>query len=86
MEAKEHNENAIGVYKPATKQSDLKEMLAGHVPIELSHLLKYFLDTNADNELFANVTEKRKREVGLVVPEKLSLFTMKVWIAEVLER
>ena len=40
----EHDENAIGVYKPATKQSDLKKTLTGHVPIELSRLLKNFLD------------------------------------------
>ena len=85
-EAKEHDENAIGVYKPTTKQSDLNKTLAGHVPIELSRLLKNFLDANADNKLFAKVTGKRKREVGLVVPAKFSAFTTELRIAEVLER
>ena len=60
--------------------------LVGHVPIELSRLLKNLLDANADNKLFANVNGKRKREVGLVVPAKFSAFTTELRIAKVLER
>ena len=85
-EAKEHDENAIGVYKLATKQLDLKKTLAGHIPIELSRLLKNFLDANAENKLFEKVTGKRKRKVGLVGLAKFSAFTTELRIAEVLER
>ena len=38
-EAQEHDSNAVGVYL-VTTQSDTKKTLAGHVPIELSHLVK----------------------------------------------
>ena len=60
--------------------------IAKFIPIELSRLLKNFLDANADNKLFAKVTGKRKREVGLVVPAKFSAFTTELRVAEVLER
>ena len=76
-EAKEHDENAIGVYKPpdlkGTKQPNSKKMLAGHIPIELSCLLKNFLSANLENKLFAKVAGKRKREIGLVVPARFSV-------------
>ena len=62
-EAKEHDENAIGVYKPpdskGTKQPNSKKML------ELSRLLKNFLGANVENRLFAEVAGKRKRVIGL---------------------
>ena len=60
--------------------------IAKFIPIDLARLLKNFLDANADNKLFAKVTGKRKREVGLVVPAKFSAFTTELRIAEVLER
>ena len=69
-EAQEHNSNAVGVYL-VTAQSDAKKTLAGHVPIELSHLLKNFLEAEAGNKLCAQVKGKRKREVGLVVPARV---------------
>lgn len=86
-EAEEQDENAIGAYKPptGTKQPNSKT-LAGHVPIELSRLLNNFLGANPDNKLFAKVTGKRKREIGLVVPAKFSAVTTELRIAEVLER
>ena len=82
-EAKEYDANAIGVYviKP-----DANKTLAGHVPIELSHLLSYFLQANAENQLVAQVTGKRKREVGLVVPAKFTAFTPELRNARILER
>jgi len=63
-------------------------MLVGHVPIELSRLLKNFLDANSENtcKLFAQVTGKRRREVGLVVPVKYSALTTKLSTAKILER
>ena len=62
-EAKEHDENAIGIYRP-TKQLDVaneKKTLVGHVPIELSRLMKNFLGENTENKLIAQVTGKRKQ-------------------------
>ena len=62
-EAQEHDSNAVSVYL-VTTQWDAKKTLAGHVPIELSHLLKNFLEAEAGNKLCAQVTGKRKREVS----------------------
>ena len=84
-EAQEHDSNAVGVYL-VTTQSDAKKTLAGHVPIELSHLLKNFLEAEAGNKLCAQVTGKRKREVGLVVPAKFTALTSELRIARILER
>ena len=61
-------------------------LLMGHVPIELSHLLSYFLQANAENQLVAQVTGKRKREVGLVVPAKFTALTPELRNARILER
>ena len=87
-EAKEHDENAIGVYR-ITKQLDVanqKKILVGHVPIELSRLMKNFLEANTENKLVAQVTGKRKREIGLVVPAKFSAFTtVDLRLAKILE-
>ena len=82
-EAKEHDDNAIGTYR-VKKQLDEKKTLAGHVPIELSRFMKNFLEVNTENKLFAQVTGKRKREVG-VVPAKLFAFTTEMRNAKVLE-
>ena len=89
---KEHNENSIGVYKPlglkGTKQPNSKKMLAGHVPIELLHLLNNFLCTNTENNLFAKVTGKFLSCTGKLyrhVPRFLAV-TIELCIAEVLER
>ena len=84
-EANEHDPNAIGVYT-VTKQPNAKETRAGHVPIELSRLLKNFLEASNENRLHAQVTGKRKREVGLVVPAKYTAFTSELRIARILER
>ena len=66
--------------------SNQKETLAGHIPIELSRLLKNFIEENAENKLCARVIGKRKREVGLVVPAKFSALTAELRIAKILER
>ena len=76
--------NAVGEYL-VTTQSDAKKTLAGHVPIGLSHLLKNFLEAEAGNKLCAQVTGKRKREVGLV-PAKFTALTSELRIARILER
>ena len=81
-EAQEHDSNAIGVYLI----SNQKETITGHVPIELSRLLKNFIEASAENKLCARITGKRKREVGLVVPAKFSALTAELRIARILER
>ena len=80
-EAQEHDSNAIGVYLISNQE----ETLAGHVPIELSRLLKNFIEANVENKLCAQVTGKRKREVGLVVTAKFSALTAELRVAKILE-
>ena len=70
LEAKELDENAIGTYKNMAEE----EVLVGHLSIELSKLIEFFIDTE-DNHIQAVVTSKRKREVGLSVPAKYNSFT-----------
>jgi len=49
-------------------------------------LLKNFLEANAENRLLAEVTGKRKREVGLVVPAKFTAVSTELRIARILDR
>ena len=64
-EASHFDKNAIGVYKKVDADKDL---LVGHIPMELSFLLKCFLDSDKGNGIIAEVTGHRMRENGLVVP------------------
>ena len=80
-EAQEHDSNAVVVYL-VTTQSGVKKTLAGHVPIELSHLLKYFLEAEAGNKLCAQVTGKLLREVGHVGPAKFTALASELRIAQ----
>ena len=75
----EYDKNAIGVFI-----SNDPETLVGHLPIEISCLLTYFLETSPKNKLNAIVIGKRKREVGLVVPAKYAPLTKKKTFANVL--
>ena len=68
------------------ERPDTENILAGHVPIELSRWLTFFLQANADNILTATVTGKRKREVGLVVPAKFTALTQELKNAKILKR
>ena len=45
------------------------------LPIELPRVLDYFLQQHEDNFIDAQVTGKRKREVGLVVPVRYTEHT-----------
>ena len=49
--------------------------LVGHVPVELSSLINHFLNASSENRMTVEVTGKRKREVGLVVPAKFNALT-----------
>ena len=60
--------------------------MVGHVRIELSSLLHYFLEAYDENHLICQVTGKRKREVGLVIPAKYFTYTKRKRIAETLDR
>ena len=78
-EAIEYDKNTIGVCKTGDP-----ETLVGHLPIELSCLLKYFLEASPENNLIAVVMGKRKREVGLVVPAKYVALTKNKTFANIL--
>ena len=78
-EAMEYDKNAIGVFK-----SDDPETVVGHLPIEISCLLTYFLEASPENKLNAIVIGKRKLEVGLVVPAKYAALTKNKTFANVL--
>lgn len=83
-EAKEHDANAVGVY--LVKKHSEEKKLVGHVPIELSRLMKHYLNANLANKLFAYVTGKRKREVGLVVPARFTAMTTDLQTARILNK
>ena len=59
--------------------------LVGHIPVELSSLTDYFLKIEETNRVIAEVTGKRKREVGRVVPAKFIASTMNRRFAHVLD-
>ena len=61
-EAAEYGENAIGVY--VWGEEGKESGLVGHLPTELSKLLKQFLDADKKNMLIVTVIGKRKREVA----------------------
>ena len=75
----EYDKNAIGVFK-----SDDPETLVGHLPIEISCVLTYFLEASPENKLNAIIIGKREREVGLVVPARYAALTKNKTFANVL--
>ena len=78
----EHDENAIGVY--LWGKEGRESGLVGYLPIEISKLMKQFLDADKNNPVMATVVGKRKREVGLVIPAKYSAMTANQEIITVL--
>ena len=64
-EAKDYDGHAVGLFKTPSRGEN--KTLVGHVPIEISSLIDYFLKADKSNSVSAQVTGKRKREVGLVV-------------------
>ena len=62
-----------------------KELVA-HVPVELSSLIYYFLNASSENRMTVEVTGKRKREVGLVVPAKFNAVTKDKKTTKVLDK
>ena len=76
-EALSHDKHSVGVFKK-------DGTLVGHIPIELSRLIDYFMESTEENFVSALVVGPRKREVGLVVPAKFSAFTKDKRIATIL--
>ena len=69
-EALSYNEFAIGVYK-----DEKCSLLLGHLPIEISSLSYHFLKVTSRNRIIVNITGKREREIGLVVPANFVYIT-----------
>ena len=69
-EAKDYDNHSVGIFKLSSEKG--KKTLVGHIPIELSSLIDYFLKAEETNRVIAEMTGKRKREVGLVVPAKFT--------------
>ena len=66
-EAKAYNDFAVSLYKDGKDSSGGSDVLSGHVPIELSHLVCTFLNAEDSNEDDAEVIGKRTLKNGLVV-------------------
>ena len=76
-EAKEYDKYAVGLYK--------RDLLVGHIPIEISSLCFHFINQDPGNKIKALITRKRQREIGLVVPAKLIFITNNKRFSEVSE-
>ena len=61
---------AIGVYK-----DEKCSLLVGHLPIEISSLSYHFLKKSSENKIIVKNTEKREKEIGLVVPANFAYIT-----------
>ena len=87
-EALEYDKFAAGIYKIKEKEKDMEEQkeLFGHVPVELLSLIYHFLNATSENRMTVEVTGKRKREVGLVVPAKFNALTKDKKTAKVLDK
>ena len=75
-EALEFDKHAVGVFE--------EDILVGHVPVEVPRIISYFLQANGTNEVKVEVTGKRKREIGLIVPGKYYARTETKRIAKIL--
>ena len=82
-EALEHDRFAIVVVKV---EDNGTELLMGHVPIEISSFLYHFLKKDTSNCIRANVTGKRMREIGLVVPASFEAYTKSIKDAITLDK
>ena len=79
----EYDKHAIRVYKRVDKP-DEKSKLVGHVLIECSALLDYFLNADNSNKMVKAVTGKRTCEIELVVPGKFACLTKIFYLADIL--
>ena len=75
--AKEYDKYDVGLYK--------KDILVGHIPIEISSLCFYFINQDPVNKAKALTTGKRQREIVLVASAKLIFITNNKRFSEILE-
>ena len=75
--AKEYDKYAVGLYK--------RDLLVGHIPIEISSLCFQFINQDPGNKIKALITGKHQRGIGLVIPAKLIFITNNKRFSEVLE-
>ena len=74
---KEYDKYDVGLCK--------KDILVGHIPIEISSLCFHFIIQDPVNKTKALTTGKRQREIVLVVPAKLIFITNNKRLSEILE-
>ena len=79
-EAKDHDENAIGVYKINAETEDL---LVGHIPCEISKLIHCFLKTDKFNSVVA-ITGKEKRVMDIVARARFKCMAKKKTFPKIL--
>ena len=60
----------MDIDKPASGILYKEDGLVGHVPIELSLIISYFLQDSETNEVKIAVSRKRRQELGLIAPSK----------------
>ena len=68
----------------SSEKANSETILFGHIPMELSFLLKSFLNNDKTNKITASVIGSRKRENGLVVPCLYRATTQKMKVVMVL--
>ena len=64
----------------------MRRLFEGGAYLKIGRDKEILLEAKAENKLLAQVTGKRKREVGLVVPAKFTAFTAELPIARILDR
>ena len=69
-EAFSYNEFAIGEYK-----NKMCSLQVGHLLIKISSLSYHFLKKSSENKIIVKNTEKREKEIGLVVPANFAYIT-----------
>ena len=78
-EALSHDKHSVGVFKR-------DKTLVGHVPIEISRIIDYFMQNNEKTFVPATVVGPRKREIGLVVPAKFSAYAAVRRVTDILSK
>ena len=72
------------IHEDKNNVGDEKEVLVGHIPIELSKLINQFLKADDSNSMTATVAGKRKPDQGLVVPSIFKYFSLNKKYSEIL--
>ena len=75
--ANEYDKYAVGLYE--------KDILVGHIPIEISSLGFHFINPDSRDKIKALTTGKRQRGIIFVVPAKLIFITNNKRFSEVLK-